>query len=98
MDGKALLNYIDFMHRDKNISRENLFSIIEQAVRLATEKYLGEKGSSEDVAVSIDRASGTISAKKGDQDIDPSLLGRISAQAAKQLMIQKLREVECEAV
>jgi N utilization substance protein A len=98
MDGKALLNFVDLMQRDKNISRETVFGIIEQAVRLATEKYFGEKGTSEDIIVSIDRTNGAITAKKGDQDIDPGVLGRIAAQAAKQSMIQKFREVECDAV
>jgi N utilization substance protein A len=98
MDGKALLNFVDLMQRDKNISRETVFGIIEQAVRLATEKYFGEKGTSEDITVSIDRTNGAITAKKGEQDIDPGVLGRIAAQAAKQSMIQKFREVECDAV
>src|SRR5207249_2227732 len=81
-----------------NIPRETLFGIIEQAVRLATEKYFNEKGTSEDIAVSIDRGNGGIAAKKGETDIDPGLLGRIAAQAAKQSLIQKMREVECDAV
>src|SRR5438270_1028296 len=98
MDGKALLMFVDAMHRDKNISRETVFGIIEQAVRLATEKYFGEKGTSEDITVSIDRNNGAISARKGEQSIDPDTLGRIAAQAAKQSMIQKFREVECDAV
>ena len=79
MDGKALLNFVDLMHRDKNISRENVFAIIEQAVRLATEKYFGEKGLSDDIAVAIDRASGTISARKGEQEIDRGDYTSISA-------------------
>src|SRR5437763_544228 len=98
MDGKALLTFVDLMQRDKNISRETVFGIIEQAVRLATEKYFGEKGTSEDITVSIDRANGAITARRGETDIDPGVLGRNAAQAAKQSMIQKFREVECDAV
>src|SRR6266481_7619102 len=51
-----------------------------------------------DVSVSIDRATGQITAKKGDEDIDPEMLGRIAAQSAKQVMIQKIREAECNSV
>ncbi len=99
MDGKALLNFVDLMQRDRNISRDKVFDIIEQAVRLATEKHFGDdKGTPDDVAVSIDRNNGAITARKGEQEIDPGVLGRIAAQAAKQSMIQKFREVECDAV
>lgn len=98
MDGKALLAYVDHMQRERNIARETVFGIIEKGVRLATEKYFGEKGIAEDVSVSIDRGNGAILARKGEQEIDPTVLGRICAQAAKQFMIQNIREVECEAV
>lgn len=99
MDGKLLLQFVDTMQRDRNIPRETVLGIIEQAVRLATEKYFGERGLEEDgVVVAIDPHSGMITAKKGEQSVDPSVLGRIAAQAAKQSMIQKIREVESDAV
>src|SRR5205823_11460484 len=47
--------------------------------------------------VTIDRDSGEIQARKGEEVIDPGLLGRIAAQSAKQVMIQKIREAECNA-
>src|SRR5215472_5616416 len=94
MNGADLLRIVDLMHREKNISKEVIFEGIEAAVQLATEKQYGEE---EDIQVSIDRDSGEIHAKKGAQVIDPELLGRIAAQSAKQVMIQKIREAECNA-
>ncbi len=89
MNGPDLLRIVDLMHREKNISKEVIFEGIEAAVQLATEKQYGEE---EDIQVNIDRDSGEIRARKGEQVIDPELLGRIAAQSAKQVMIQKIRE------
>src|SRR5438132_4558638 len=95
MNGADLLRIVDLMHREKNISKEIIFEGIEAAVQLATEKQYGEE---EDIQVSIDRDSGEIHAKKGEKIIAPELLGRIAAQSAKQVMIQKIREAECNAI
>src|SRR5262245_66323805 len=98
MDGHALIKYVNQLNQDRNIPRETIFSAIEAAIQLAAQKYFGEKGPAEDVVVTIDRDRGTIEAKKGEQPLDPGLLGRIAAQSAKQLMVQKFREAECDAV
>jgi N utilization substance protein A len=95
MNGNDLLRIVDLMHREKNIPKEVIFEGIEAAVQLATERHYGIE---EDVIVTIDRDSGVIQAKKGEETIEPELLGRIAAQSAKQMMIQKIREAECNAV
>ena len=95
MNGADLLKGVDFLHREKNIPRELIFSGIEKAVRLAiTKKYETEDG----IEVAINRDSGIISAKRGDHVLTPDELGRIAAQSAKQLMIQNFREAESEEV
>jgi transcription termination/antitermination protein NusA len=94
MNGSDLLRIVDLMHREKSISKEIIFEGIEQAVQLATEKHYG---SEEGIVVTIDRDSGQIHARRGETVIDPELLGRIAAQSAKQVMIQKIREAECNA-
>src|SRR5438105_11230607 len=94
MNGSDLLRIVDLMHRKKSISKEIIFEGIEQAVQLATEKHYG---SDEGIVVTIDRDSGRINARRGEEIIDPELLGRIAAQSAKQVMIQKIREAECNA-
>jgi transcription termination/antitermination protein NusA len=95
MKGSDLLRIVDQMHHEKNIPREVIFDGVEAALQLATEKHYGEEA---DVAVTIDRDSGEIHARKGEEVIDPTVLGRIAAQSAKQVMIQKIREAECNAV
>ncbi len=90
-----LLDVIDKMHREKNIPKEVIFEGIEAAVQLAAERHFGTEN---DIVVTIDRDSGEIHAKKGEEPIKPDLLGRIAAQSAKQMMIQKIREAECNAV
>src|SRR5437868_7297718 len=95
MKGSDLLRIVDQMHHEKNIPRDVIFEGIEAALQLATEKRYGEESG---VVVTIDRDSGEIVAKKGEESINPAELGRIAAQSAKQVMIQKIREAECNAV
>src|SRR5204863_9021027 len=97
MNGSDLLRIVEVMHREKNIPKEIIFGGIEAAVQLAMEKQYGEEENSS-VAVTIDRDSGEIHARRGEEVVDPSVLGRIAAQSAKQVMIQKIREAEGEAV
>src|SRR5437773_3135579 len=97
MKGSEFLRYVDQLNHDKNIPREVVFEAVEAAVRLAMEKYYGEEEEST-ITVSIDRDNGEMTAKKGEENIDPAVLGRIAAQSAKQAIIQKIREAESTAV
>src|SRR5262245_27370818 len=89
MNGAELLRVIDAMHRDQGISKEVILGTIEKAVRLAILKHYDDE---EGVEVAIDRVNGQIEARKGGQVLEPELLGRIAAQAAKQAIIQGIRE------
>lgn len=89
-----LLRLVDAIHREKNIDKEILLEGIEQALASASRKVYG----SEEITVSIDRETGEISALDGDTPIEPVSLGRIAAQTAKQVMIQKIREAERDVV
>jgi N utilization substance protein A len=95
MKGSDLIRIIDEMQHQKNIDREIIFSGIESALQLALQKKYGEEAN---VSVVIDRDSGDIVAKHGEDIIDPAELGRIAAQSAKNVMIQKIREAECSSV
>ncbi len=96
MKGSEFLRFVDQLNHDKNIPREVVFEAVESAVRLAMEKYYGEEQLG--IVVTIDRDNGEMVAKKGEDLIDPAVLGRIAAQSAKQAMIQKIREAESSAV
>ncbi|HYV38969.1 MAG TPA: transcription termination factor NusA [Gemmataceae bacterium] len=97
MKGSEFLRFVDQLNHDKNIPREIVFEAVESAVKLAMEKYYGEE-ETPTIVVTIDRDNGEMVAKKGEEMIDPSVLGRISAQSAKQAIIQKIREAESSAV
>jgi N utilization substance protein A len=93
--GKAILELVDKMHEEKKIARETIFNGIESAIQLAAERHFGVE---EGVLVKIDQSTGHIVARHGDSEIDPETLGRIAAQSAKQVMIQKIREAESDTV
>ncbi len=98
MNKTEVLRIVDAIHRDKNIDKEIVFEGIEQAILSAAKKHYGEE---RDVVVTIDRTSGEVSALLESQPIseeEMDMLGRIAAQTAKQVMIQKIREAERDAL
>ncbi|WP_010586906.1 transcription termination factor NusA [Schlesneria paludicola] len=99
MNGPELLRIVDAIHRDKSIDKEIVFEGIEQAILSAARKHYGEE---ETIEVHVDRIGGHPTVKTNGQDVDADalgeLLGRISAQTAKQVMIQKIREAERDAL
>lgn len=94
MNGEVL-RIVDAIHREKGIDKERIFETIEQALSLAAKKHLNTK---EMPVVKIDREKGDITAFDGEHPIETTALGRIAYQAARQLFVQKLREVESESV
>ena len=96
MNATEVLRIVDSIHRDKNIDKEIVFQAIEAALVSAAKKQYGEE---EDIVVTIDRVSGAISGTHNGVPLDPEeTLGRIVAQTAKQVMIQKIREAERDAL
>ncbi len=90
-----LLRLVDSIHRDKDIEKEIIFDALEDALLSAARKYYGPKA---DIAVFVDRESGKIEAYDGNDLIDAVDIGRIAAQTAKQVIIQKIRDAEQEAI
>jgi len=93
---QELLRIVDSIARDKNIDKESIFADLEEAMVSAARKHFGEADSQ--ILVQIDRASGRVTASKDGQPIDIKRLGRIPAQTAKQVMIQKLRADERDSI
>ena len=97
--GKAILELVNKMVEEKKVSPDVIFNGIEAAIQLAAERHFGVTEEDDStVVVHIDRATGDISAKHDEKPIDPETLGRIAAQSAKQVMIQKIREAESDTV
>lgn len=99
MNGPELLRIVDAIHRDKSIDKAIVFEGIEQAILSAARKHFGEEN---EIEVHVNRDNGNPSVKSNGKEIDSAelgdLLGRISAQTAKQVMIQKIREAERDAL
>jgi N utilization substance protein A len=99
MNGNEVLRIVDAIHRDKGIEKEIVFAGIEAAILSAARKHYGEE---REIVITIDRTSGDVSATLEGAALPPEelgdLLGRIAAQTAKQVMIQKIREAERDAL
>nr|UXE45577.1 transcription termination/antitermination protein NusA [uncultured bacterium] len=90
-----LVRIVDSIHRDKNIPKEVLFEGIESALATAAKKHYPD---AEEIEVKIDPDSGKIRTTKDGEPIDPPDFGRIAAQTAKQVIIQKIREAERDSI
>ena len=92
-----LLAILEQLERDKGIDKETLIAAVEAAVASAAKK-VWTVGKEEDVTAKLDRKSGKIRAYAGTQEIRSDEFGRIAAQTAKQVVIQKIREAEKDVI
>ena len=96
MKPEEILRIVDAIHRDKNIDKEIVFQAIEAALVTALVRQYGETAS---ITIEIDRDNGTVTGTHDGQPLDTAeLSGRIGAQTAKQVIIQKIREAERDAI
>jgi N utilization substance protein A len=96
MKPDEILRIVDAIHRDKNIDKEVVFQAIEAALVTALARQYGETAQ---ISIAIDRADGRLSGQRDGVEIDTAeLSGRIGAQTAKQVIIQKIREAERDAI
>ena len=92
MNASEVLRIVDSLHRDKNIDKEIVFRAIESALESAARKHFGDEA---DIEFMIERESGDIAGRCGQEMLDyEEVIGRIGAQTAKQVIIQKVREAE----
>ncbi|MDD5458850.1 MAG: transcription termination factor NusA [Phycisphaerae bacterium] len=91
-----LIRIVENIARDKNIEKESIFADLEDAMVSAVRKHFGLPEA--DIIVNIDRQSGEILAWMDKEPIDIQKLGRIPAQTAKQVMIQKIRADERDSI
>ncbi len=95
MNPHELLRLVDSLHREKNIDSEIVFSAIESALVTAVRRFKGEDA---EIDVKIDRESGQITAVCNGMELDQAEIGRIGAQTAKQVIIQKIKEAERDSL
>lgn len=92
MNPTEILRLVDTLHRERSLPKEIIFKVIEDALVYAARKHFGEDKS--EIVVQIDRRTGQVHARHGEQEISPEVLGRIAAQTAKQVIMQRIREAE----
>jgi len=97
MESSELLNILEQLERDKGIKKEILIEAVEAAVASAAKK-LWTVDKEEEVRAVLDIKTGKLTAYAGDEEIRSSEFGRIAAQTAKQVVIQKIREAEKDVI
>jgi len=97
MDSGELLGILEQLERDKGIDKKILIEAVESAVASAAKK-LWTVDKNEEVRVVLNPKTGKLTAYSGTQEIRSSEFGRIAAQTAKQVVIQKIREAEKDVV
>lgn len=92
---QELLTILEFIEKEKNINKETLLEALKQALLSACKKTYSE---TEDFEVIIDPNTADIKVlRKGNPIVDTDF-GRIAAQTAKQVIIQKIREAERKSI
>jgi len=94
---QELLTVLDHIEREKGIKKEILISAVETALVSAARKMLGHD-IKEDITVKLDPETGDIKVFQGKKRLDSDEFGRIAAQTAKQIIIQKIREAERDVI
>jgi N utilization substance protein A len=98
MNGE-LLSALERIEREKGISKEILFEAIESALASAAKKVIDDPDiAKEDITVTIDPETGSITVFSDGEEVENDRFGRIAAQTAKQVIIQKIREAERDVI
>jgi len=96
MNANEILKVVDAIHRDKRIDKEIVFTGVEAAIATAARKQYGE---GVEVTITINRETGEVTGERDGLPISPKEIGeRIGAQSAKQVIIQKIKEAERDAI
>jgi len=90
---QELIRLVDGLARDKNINRDVILDDLEAAMLSAIRKANPDSGD-DGIEVTIDRQSGDITASVDGEEMSVRTLGRIAAQTAKQVIIQRIRDAE----
>ena len=91
-----LISVLEHLEREKGVSRHVLLEAVNSALVSAAKKVLHNKDAV--VEVKIDETTGDIGIYCDGKRIESNEFGRIAAQTAKQVIIQKIREAERDAV
>ncbi len=93
---QELLSSLEYIEKEKGVSREVLFDAIRHALISACHKTFPEIG--EDFDVQIDPQTMRIQMLRSGKVFQDPHFGRIAAQTAKQVIIQKIREAQRDSI
>jgi transcription termination/antitermination protein NusA len=94
---RELVAIIEQIEREKGIKKEVLIEAVESALLSAVKRVIDVKPN-ENLRVTLDAVTGEIKAFKNEEEITSVDFGRIAASAARQVIIQKIREAEKDVV
>ncbi len=81
---------------ERGVDPQEVLDIIKDAIKSAYKKDYG--GEVEEIEVEIDDENGSARIFKGKKEVTPPGFGRIAAQTAKQVLLQRIREAEKGAI
>lgn len=91
---KEFLSILGQLEREKGINRQLLLEAVEQALTVAAKKISKTTSPDAEVKVEIDPNKGDIHVYIDGKEMVSKEFGRIAAQTARQVIIQKIREAE----
>lgn len=91
-----IISVLDHIERERGIKREILVEAIESAILSAARKSFPDKIAQ--LSVKMDLKTAEIKVMDGENEITSPNFGRIAAQTAKQIIIQKIREAERDVI
>jgi len=91
---KEFLTVLEQLEREKGLDKNILIEAVKHALIVAAKKIAKITSTEEEVKVEIDPEQGDISVFIGEKEIVSKEFGRIAAQTARQVIIQKIREAE----
>lgn len=93
---KEILTLAEYFEKDKGISKERIFSIVESSLEVAVPKALklGRGQQIEDISVQIDRRTGILTITVDGEPMDVKEINRIGSQMTRNILLQKLQEEE----
>jgi len=91
---KEFLSILAQLERERGLDKSILIEAVKHALIVAAKKIVKITSSEEEVNVEIDPDKGDIHVYIGDKEIKSNEFGRIAAQTARQVIIQKIREAE----
>lgn len=95
---KEFLAVLEQLERERGLDKNILIEAVKQALMVAAKKIAKITSTTEKVRVEIDPNKGDIHVYIGEKEIVSREFGRIAAQTARQVIIQKIREAERDNV